>query len=535
MTSTASLNHSPPVATEAPLYRERLASYRESAPELVLLSGWSMDREVWRPLLGELRKRCHVTLIDLPGTGSSGPGSWRLEALREALLAAAPERFYVAGWSLGGNLALDLCGTRRVRGALTLAANPRFVAREGWACGMPPAEFKRFAGSVATRDTAPALARFDWLQSGGDRRLLRRCREQRARGQAPTQLPESLALLAGLDQVGQLAGIEIPVIHLYGAADRLVPAQVAAAVRRLAPGHSVASVAGAGHLLPWCAPAEIIARLDQLLGAGEAGPSPAPLREKSAVARSFGAAAAGYDSAAGLQRAVGETLAAHLPGAPLRRVLDLGCGTGHFRSLLQRRYPGAEYLGMDLAEGMVAFARAASGGGAAWLVGDAEDLPLAADSIGLVFCNLVLQWCEHPLRLASELARALVPGGSCLVATLGPATLCELRRAWAEVDGHRHVNDFAPLPALEAAFAEAGLVAGMRRIETRREWHRSALALARDLKALGAHNLNADRPAGMTGRARLRSLERAYERFRGGGGLLPATYEVGYLRLDKPR
>jgi len=59
-------------------------------------------------------------------------------------------------------------------------------------------------------------------------------------------------------------------------------------------------------------------------------------------------------------------------------------------------------------------------------------------------------------------------------------------------------------------------------------------SLTHELKALGAHNLNPGRPAGLTGRARMQGLLQAYERFRQPQGL-PATYQVVYAVLHKPQ
>jgi malonyl-CoA O-methyltransferase len=52
-------------------------------------------------------------------------------------------------------------------------------------------------------------------------------------------------------------------------------------------------------------------------------------------------------------------------------------------------------------------------------------------------------------------------------------------------------------------------------------------ALMRDLKAIGAHNVNAGRRPGMTARALLDAVERNYESHRR-DGRLPATFEVIY-------
>ena len=180
---------------------------------------------------------------------------------------------------------------------------------------------------------------------------------------------------------------------------------------------------------------------------------------------------------------------------------------------------------MDLAPGMVRYARARQDRDSLWLVGDAEALPLAAGSVDLVFSSLAFQWCHQPEKLFAELARVLAPRGRCFFTSLGPETLCELRSAWAAVDAHQHVNRFLPLAELEAA---ARLVPGMQ-LSLSTRYHRMEYTrvgeLLNELKTLGEHNMNRYRPAGLTSRRTLQGMLAAYEAQRE-GGLLPATYEV---------
>jgi malonyl-CoA O-methyltransferase len=56
--------------------------------------------------------------------------------------------------------------------------------------------------------------------------------------------------------------------------------------------------------------------------------------------------------------------------------------------------------------------------------------------------------------------------------------------------------------------------------------------LLAELKTLGAHNMNAGRSGGLTGRRRLAAMMEAYEAWRGREGL-PATYDVVYGHLEK--
>ncbi|MBR9883647.1 MAG: malonyl-ACP O-methyltransferase BioC [Oceanospirillales bacterium] len=256
------------------------------------------------------------------------------------------------------------------------------------------------------------------------------------------------------------------------------------------------------------------------------------VRDKRLVAQSFSRAACTYDSVAGLQRSVADRLLGWLPELSPEVVLDLGSGTGYASSTLRQRYPQALLISLDLAEGMLNFARGREQAVRHHHVcGDAESLPLADDSVDLIYSSLAIQWCEQPQQLFPELCRVLKPGGQLLVATLGPQTLYELKRAWAEVDDDRHVNEFIPLEALKSA--GEGLVSVREMIEQRVLEYRQLGELMHELKALGAHNVNPRQQQGLSGMARLRTLSRAYDGQRLVNGSLPASYEIYYLQWQK--
>ena len=256
------------------------------------------------------------------------------------------------------------------------------------------------------------------------------------------------------------------------------------------------------------------------------------LPDKRLVAASFSRAAASYDAVAELQRAVGDALITQLPGGlQPERWLDLGCGTGHFSRVLASRFPAGNGVALDIAEGMLRHARP-QGGASAFVAGDAECLPLRDASFDLVFSSLALQWCDDFAAVLSEAKRVLRPGGVLAFSSLCEGTLQELRDSWESVDGFAHVNRFRSLEVYQQLCAASGLRLG--RLEVRPEvLHFSELRqLTHELKAIGAHNLNPGRPDGLTGRARIRALVDAYERFRTPSGL-PATYQVLYGVLHK--
>ncbi|RCX33222.1 malonyl-ACP O-methyltransferase BioC [Thioalbus denitrificans] len=254
--------------------------------------------------------------------------------------------------------------------------------------------------------------------------------------------------------------------------------------------------------------------------------------DKRLVAGAFSAAAARYDEAAQLQREVGDRLLERLELVRIdpRRILDVGAGTGRYSERLGRRYRRARVVSLDIAPGMLAVARSRTGWFArrSFLCADAECLPLADASVELLFSNLTLQWCTDLDRTFAEFRRVLRPGGLLMFSTLGPDTLKELRASWRAVDGGVHVNTFADMHDVGDAMVRARLAGTVLDMEYFTLTYPQVDGLMRDLKVLGAHNVNRGRSRGLTGPGRVRALRQAYERFRTPGGLLPATYEVVY-------
>lgn len=262
--------------------------------------------------------------------------------------------------------------------------------------------------------------------------------------------------------------------------------------------------------------------------------------DKRRVRLSFSRAAATYDEAAVLQREIGArmldrlTFIKHIP----ETILDLGAGTGHEARGLADMYRGARVIAMDLAWSML---RHAKWGRLPWrrpraVCGDMEAIPLADDSVDMIFSNLALQWCREPALVFSEMRRVLRPGGFILFSSFGPDTLKELRASWQAVDGLTHVNHFVDLHDVGDAMMHAGLAEPVMDSERLTLTYMEVIDLMRDLKHIGAHNMNAGRARGLTGKGRLSSLINAYEAFRV-DGRLPATYEViyGHAWKGEPR
>ena len=260
--------------------------------------------------------------------------------------------------------------------------------------------------------------------------------------------------------------------------------------------------------------------------------------DKKKVAQSFSAAAEHYDDVAVLQRQTADELLERLSYITIepQTIVDLGAGTGRNLSLLQKRYPHAQLVAVDIAPQMLKQAEKRyrhDQGIKRWLpkqkrlqvlAGDAEAIPLADNSVDLIYANLALQWCD-PKRCFSEIFRVLKPQGLLMFTSLGPDTLTELRQAWAEVDTYPHVNLFYDMHDVGDAMTASGLADCVLDMEPYTLSYNDAMSVMRDLKILGARNVNEGRRRGLTGKQLMQKVVSAYETFRQADGL-PASYEV---------
>lgn len=256
------------------------------------------------------------------------------------------------------------------------------------------------------------------------------------------------------------------------------------------------------------------------------------------VRRSFDRASATYDGAAVLQTEVRGVLLERLGLTSLkpRVVLDAGAGTGKGSLALKRRYPDAQVLALDFSPGMLRIARRRQ----PWLrrrflrvCADAARLPLADQSVDLVFANFLLPWCD-PDAVFGEFRRVLAPRGLLSFSSLGPDTLKELRTAWATVDPHPRVHMFLDMHDVGDALVRAGFAAPVLDVDRFTLQYPEVGDLRRDLRAMGSRSAAADRPRGLTGPRKLAAMYAAYEPHRR-EGRLPATFEVVYGHAWAPK
>jgi malonyl-CoA O-methyltransferase len=264
-----------------------------------------------------------------------------------------------------------------------------------------------------------------------------------------------------------------------------------------------------------------------------------------AVRRGFERAAAGYDSAAVVAREVGKRMLERLQYVKQspQRILDAGCGTGQDTAKLAAHYPQASIINLDSSPAMLAAGRAMtpwwkrqlpflSGNAANQVCADLQSLPLASGSVGFVWSNLALHWCNLDHCIA-EMHRVLQTDGLFMFTTLGPDTLKELRSAFDGLDAYEHVQRFIDMHDIGDALVRAGFADPVMDMEILTVTFDDFHSLARDLKATGATDHLPSRRPGLLGKRLWKSVAERYETFRR-EGKLPATVEVIYGHAWKP-
>lgn len=267
-------------------------------------------------------------------------------------------------------------------------------------------------------------------------------------------------------------------------------------------------------------------------------PETPPMIDKLQARQAFSRAAPRYDEVALLQREIGQRMIDRLDLVTLqpRLILDLGAGTGVATAQLAQRYRKAKLLALDFALPMLLRARKRG----RWLrrpaclCADLEQLPLTDQCVDLIYSNAALQWSNDLDQAFGEFLRVLRPGGLLMFSTFGPDTLKELRAAWSEVDGYAHVSRFPDMHDLGDALVRARFADPVMDVDRMTLTYQQVGGLMQDLKVMGAHNVTAERPRGLTGKGRMQAMRAAYEQFRV-DGRLPASYEVVYGHAWAPQ
>ncbi len=220
---------------------------------LLLLPGLLNDAELWRDQLTALEDIAACDVGDLTRGDT-------MQAVTDAVLAHAPPRFALAGFSMGGFVAQQIVRTAPERvlrlaliGTSIRADSPERAAQRATqvASVRLPGRFNGF-GDTLMRSYIDA-SRLD------DAVLVQRVRAMTARMGAEVFLQQSA--LQRVDGHDVLSGYQDPVLIVCGANDRITPVSISEEMQALVPHSTLVVVPGSGHLVPMEKPVEVSAAL----------------------------------------------------------------------------------------------------------------------------------------------------------------------------------------------------------------------------------------------------------------------------------
>lgn len=207
---------------------------QNNGPDLVLLHGWAMHIGIWHEVCVPLSRYFRLHLIDLPGHGDSTIDQLgTLQHWVDSIGGLLPQRCFVVGWSLGGQIAIELAlqYPQQVQKLILVATTPCFVKLDGWEFGAEPKLLELFWENLKQNYKA-TIQRFLTLQMIGDRYAIQNVQKIRKHFFERKQpnamgLEQGLKILQTSDLRSHIPAIQQPVLLLHGDNDVITHSQAA--------------------------------------------------------------------------------------------------------------------------------------------------------------------------------------------------------------------------------------------------------------------------------------------------------------------
>ena len=121
-----------------------------------------------------------------------------------------------------------------------------------------------------------------------------------------------------------------------------------------------------------------------------------------------------------------------LPDLHENKLVDLGCGMGHF-SRYARENGAARVLGIDVSENMISRAKASTSDEAIeYRIADLDTLELPSASFDFAYSALTFHYIENFSRLVRTIYQSLKPGSFFIFEIEHPIFLAPLQPSWVE-------------------------------------------------------------------------------------------------------
>jgi malonyl-CoA O-methyltransferase len=130
-----------------------------------------------------------------------------------------------------------------------------------------------------------------------------------------------------------------------------------------------------------------------------------------------------------------------LPQKQMKRILEIGCGTGILTEKLHRKWNSAQITAVDISEAMIEQTKLKLGGvsdNIQYIVGDVEEVAsthLLEAEYDLIVSNAAFQWLQQPaLTVKNLMSKLQSSGGVFAFSTFGPRTFYELHTSFTAAE-----------------------------------------------------------------------------------------------------
>ncbi len=226
-------------------------------PHIILIPGWAHDSSAMEELRKRLENTVNVSSISTGNLWSAkkqirSPSPYAQNLVK--MIEKINDRVFLAGWSLGGTIALETASCRPdlVAGLIMISTTPKFCAGPGWPAGVSPgvlhAMSKKF--KLNPREVFKDFFKNTALPSAEKEETLS-LKIENAGAMNPLELSVGLEYLSDTDLRNEAAKLNIPALIIHGRQDAIIPVEAGLALKNLLPVSKINFYENCGHGLPW--------------------------------------------------------------------------------------------------------------------------------------------------------------------------------------------------------------------------------------------------------------------------------------------
>ncbi len=216
-----------------------------------LLHGWGFQRSVFNKIRKTTVYSCPSTTPDLYSIASS-LSDYRYSAMADALTAECQRKTIAIGWSMGGQIAIELAAKSQNISALVLIASaPKMVNSQDWDNTISEDAFSELQ-QIASQDVNQALKKLASLSAHGEsnaRKSMLEINSHINNHKNHDILNVWLEEMRVCDLRQTFSNLNIPVLVVLAENDALINVKLKNQLKQLLPSVEIQTIPEAGHAI----------------------------------------------------------------------------------------------------------------------------------------------------------------------------------------------------------------------------------------------------------------------------------------------